>query len=107
MLKEYQITLVDKSGTYRPVSCLLKRDNAEIGTIGKNAFVKKLQKDGIIKICQKRYWTNTDLKKFGYNTVKVREYDKEKIEKENAERYERIKQEKYKTGEWKKPKYEE
>ena len=34
MLKEYQITLIDKSGMYRPVSCLLKRDDAEIETIG-------------------------------------------------------------------------
>ena len=106
MLKEYQITLIDKSGMYRPVSCLLKRDDAEIETIGKNAFIKKLQKDGIIKICQKRYWTKKDLKKFGYNIVKIREYNKERIEKEKAERYERIKQEKYKTGEWRKPKHE-
>ena len=47
----------------------------------------------MIKICQKRYWTNADLKKYFYTRVKIREYDKEKIEKENAERYERIKKE--------------
>ena len=66
----------------------------------------KYKKDGKIKMCQKRYWTKKDLKKFGYNIVKIREYNKERIEKENAERYERIKQEKYKTGEWRKPKHE-
>jgi hypothetical protein len=51
-----------------------------------------------------KYWTMADLKKNGYTSGKVREYDREKIARENAERYERIKEEKYASGEWQRPK---
>ena len=103
MLKEYQITLTSTSGKYKPVSCIVKRDNKEVLEKGRDVFIKELQQQGIIKICQKRLWNNSDLKRYGYTKVKVREYDKEKIAKENAERYERIKEEKYASGEWKRP----
>lgn len=104
MLKEYQITMMCTTGQYRPVSCIVKKDNAEIKTKGQEVFVKELKQQGIIKICQQRYWGGTDLKRYGYTRIKVREYDREKIAKENAERYERIKEEKYASGEWKRPK---
>ena len=103
MLKEYQITLTSTSGKYKPVSCIVKKDSKEVLEKGRDVFIKELQQQGIIKICQKRLWNNSDLKKYGYTKVKVREYDKEKIAKENAERYERIKEEKYASGEWKRP----
>ena len=103
MLKEYQITLTSTSGKYKPVSCIVKKDSKEVLEKGRDVFIKELQQQGIIKICQKRLWNNSDLKRYGYTKVKVREYDKEKIAKENAERYERIKEEKYASGEWKRP----
>ena len=103
MLKEYQITLTSTSGKYKPVSCIVKRDSKEVLEKGRDVFIKELQQQGIIKICQKRLWNNSDLKRYGYTKVKVREYDKEKIAKENAERYVRIKEEKYASGEWKRP----
>ena len=103
MLKEYQITLISTSGKYKPVSCIVKKDSKEVLEKGRDVFIKELQQQGIIKICQKRLWNNSDLKRYGYTKVKVREYDKEKIAKENAERYERIKEEKYASGEWKRP----
>ena len=103
MLKEYQITLTSTSGKYKPVSCIVKRDSKEVLEKGRDVFIKELQQQGIIKICQKRLWNNSDLKRYGYTKVKVREYDKEKIAKENAERYEKIKEEKYASGEWKRP----
>lgn len=93
MIKEYQVTLVCSTGQYKPVSCIVKKDDNRIAEVGQDAFKAELKKDGVIKICQKRYWTNADLKKYFYTRVKIREYDKEKIEKENAERYERIKKE--------------
>ena len=34
MLKEYQVTLVCASGKYRPVSCIVKKDNDVIASIG-------------------------------------------------------------------------
>ena len=103
MMKEYQITLICTTGQYKPVSCIVKKDSKEVLEKGRTAFVKELQQQGIKKICQKRLWTNADLKKYGYTKVKVRQYDKEKIAKENAERYEKIKEEKYASGEWKRP----
>ena len=103
MIKEYQVTLTSTKGN-KPISAIVKKDSAEIKTIGKEKFVKQLQTQGITKICQKRLWNSFDLKNYGYTKVKVREYDREKIAKENTERYEKIKEEKYQSGEWKRPK---
>jgi hypothetical protein len=92
MFKEYQVTLMCETGEYKPVSAIVKVDTANMGKFAsKVEFFADVRKQGIIKICQKRYWTNADLKRYHYTKVKMREYDKEKIAKENAERYERIK----------------
>lgn len=101
---EYQITLFCTTKKYRPVSCIIKRnDKVDIH----NATIKRqLLNDGMKKICIQRGWTARDLATFGYATGKVREYDKAKIEAENAARYEKIKEEKYASGEWKRPKKE-
>lgn len=93
MLKEYQVTLICETGQYRPVSAIVKMDTDNLIKLGVKDYNAGIRKKGIIKICQKRYWTKADLKKYHYTKVKMREYDKEKIEKENAERYERIKRE--------------
>ena len=106
MMKEFQVTLISTTGQYKPVSCIVKADTKEMLKVG-STFVKDIQTKGIIKICQKRLWTNADLKKYGYTKVKVRVYDKKKIEQENKERYERIKEEKYQSGEWTRPKGKE
>ena len=100
MSKQYQVTLTSISGKYKPVSCIITTDL----TIEDNK--KIIINKGVTKICQKRYWTQRDLKNYGYLKAKVREYDKTKIEQENKERYERIKEEKYASGEWVRPKKE-
>ena len=107
MLKEYQVTLVCASGKYRPVSCIVKKDTNIIASIGKEEYTKQIRKAGITKICQKRYWTNADLKRYEYTICKVRVYDKEKIDAENKARDEAIKEAKYASGEWKRPKSED
>ena len=107
MLKEYQVTLMCASGKYRPVSCLVRKDTDAIASIGKEEYTKQIRRAGITKICQKRYWTNADLKRSKYTTCKVRVYDKEKIDAENKARYEAIKEAKYASGEWKRPKSED
>ena len=104
MLKEYQVTLMCASGKYRPVSCIVKKDTDVIASIGKKEYTKQIRKAGITKICQKRYWSGTDLKKYDYTICKIREYNKEKIDAENKARYEAIKEAKYASGEWKRPK---
>lgn len=93
MIKEYQVTLLCETGEYKPVSAIVKIDTIEYTKLGKIEYTKEIRKRGIVKICQKRYWNNMDLKRFHYTKIKLREYDKEKIAKENAERYEQIKKE--------------
>lgn len=93
MIKEYQVTLICETGQYKPVSTIVKANTDELKKIGKVAYLANIRTKGIKKICEKRYWGNLDLKKYHYTKVKMREYDKEKIEKENAERYESIKRE--------------
>ena len=107
MLKEYQVTLVCTSGKYRPVSCIVKKDTDVIASIGKEEYTKQIRKAGITKICQKRYWSSADLKKYEYTKVLIREYDKEKIAAEAKARYDAIKEAKYASGEWKRPKAKE
>ena len=94
---KYQVTLMCDNGKYRPVSTIVDLDTKDITTI---------KTKGIQKICAQRYWTKLNLKQYGYTKVKIRVYDKEKIDKENEERYNRIKEEKYASGEWKRPKKE-
>lgn len=91
---QYQVTIFDTNNVYRPVSTVIDWDKP----FDRKAIMNK----GIIKICQKHYWTKGNLAK--YQQVKIREYDKEKIEAENKARYEAIKEAKYESGEWKRPK---
>lgn len=86
---QLQITLFDKENRYRPVSTIVTVESAEYY----KAHAKEVKEQGIVKICQKRYWTVRELKKYNYTTCKIRLYDKEKIEAEKKERYEKIKEE--------------
>ena len=96
---EYQVTLFDKTNKYKPVSTVIK----SVATESQSALIKK----GVEKICINRGWDKKDLVRYGYTTVKIRLYDKEKLDKEAKERYNKIKEEKYASGEWKRPKKEE
>lgn len=107
MKKQYQVTLICITGQYRPISCIITREQETEENLLNNPTERKaIIADGVRKICAKRYWDNTYLKQYGYARVKARVYDKEKIEEENKLRYEQIKEQKYATGEWKKPKSE-
>lgn len=88
MSKQIQITLISDKG-YRPVSTLVKVDKISDYTANKT----KWQTLAVQQICAKRHWGVADLKKYGYNGIKARVYDKEKIAAENAARYEQIKKE--------------
>ena len=73
MNKEYQVTLFCGTGTYKPVSCIVKREQYSDADYSANATVKKeLQKMGIKKICEKRGWRLADLSRYGYTRYKVR-----------------------------------
>lgn len=103
--QEYQVTLMANNSKYKPVSCIVSIEQ-ELGydMTKSKARKKEIIDKGIIKIAQKRYWTNKDLVKYGYTKVRVRLYDKEKIEQENKLRYEQIKEQHYADGTWQRPK---
>ena len=84
-----QVTMLSNKG-YRPVSTLV-----DVPSVAEfKADPKKFRDMGVLRICAKRNWKWSDVKNFGYDSeVKMRVYDKEKIEKEKAERYEQIKKE--------------
>lgn len=108
MTIQYQVTLICTTNQYKPVSCLVKREQADNIDLTKNkAERKKITDEGVKKICAGRYWSSADLKKNNYTRVKVRLYDKEKIEAEVRKRYEAIKEAKYASGEWQRPKTEQ
>lgn len=66
-MKQYQVTLYCATGQYKPVSCIV--------TVAENTEKKDIITKGIIKICQKRLWQNTDLKKYHYTQCKIREWN--------------------------------
>lgn len=97
---KYQVTLFTDNGKYKPVSALVET-NKKIDLTNKSEKIK-IVNDGIKKICVKRLWRSMDLKKYGYNRAKVREYIPEKIAQEKKDNYDLIKAIKYSKGEWKK-----
>ena len=99
-MTQYQVTLTDMLGKYKPVSCIITTE------LTLDTHKKEIINLGVVKICQKRYWTQKDLKRYGYLKAKVRVYDKVKIAQENQARYEQLKEQKYASGEWTRPKKE-
>ena len=104
MMQDYQVTLVDNKKKYRPISTIVKVEQADGIDLTLNAQKKKeIINKGIIKICQKRGWGKLELQVYNYLTALVRKYDGEETKALDKARYEKIKEEKYKTGEWKRP----
>lgn len=78
-----QITLFDINKKHKPVACVLEVDSLEqarkqLATIKKQAYNK---------IASKRYKTATELYNEGYQIMKMREYNPDKIKKENLLKY--------------------
>lgn len=67
-----QYTLFCPTGEYKPVSCLLVITDVEHFNKNKDLYKQK----AITKICQKRYWTARDLKRYNYSQIKCRIYPK-------------------------------
>ena len=90
MTMKYQVTLICKTGQYKPMSAIVEHE--EVDLKDKKQKSKVAQK-GLEKICIRRGMRSTDLKKYNYSIIKVREYDKDKIAWQNAIRYNEIKKE--------------
>ena len=73
MIKKYQVTLFSTTGAYRPVACIVNNEQAEDVDLSMDKQErKKMQKAGVVKICQKRYWSLADLSRYGYTRYKIR-----------------------------------
>lgn len=84
-----QFTVFCTSGKYRPISTLVDVESVEYYKI----HAKEVQKRALQKICAQRYVGGSWLKENDYTSMKVRIYDKEKIEAEKKARYAAIKKE--------------
>ena len=65
-----QVTIFDKSNTYKPISTTIEVENVEYYYKNKGIVHHK----AIEKICAKRYTTPKLLSQNGYNQIKVRIY---------------------------------
>lgn len=75
-MKDYQVTLYCADGRFRPVSCIVPH-KVVAGIEGdREKLVTTLKQEGIKKICQKRFWSGSDLKKYNYTKVKIRAVEK-------------------------------
>jgi hypothetical protein len=79
MLKSYQVTMYCTTNQYKPISTIVKieqereEDNLLLDKEKKQEIINK----GIVKICQKKYWTMREVKRYNYTRVKAREYKQE------------------------------
>ena len=102
MKKQYQVTLLCVTNKYKPLSTIVNFEQIGNFDLTPNLeYKKQIIQQGTEKICNKRGLTGKDLQKMNFLKVRVRAYDKEKIEKEAAARYDEIKREKFASGEWK------
>ena len=75
---KYQVTMYCTTGQYRPVSTIVTIEQENDDNLLLNPKKKKEIIDkGIIRICQKRYWTSRDVIKYGYTKVKARVYEEQ------------------------------
>ena len=77
MVQDYQVTLIDKNKKYRPVSAIVKIEQADssIDLTLEEKRKKEIISKGIVKICQKRGWGKLELQVYNYLTALVRKYD--------------------------------
>ena len=76
---KYQVTLFCSTGQYKPISCIvtMKQCNEAINLLDNEKTKKDIVRKGIVKICQKRYWSSKDLARYNYIKAKVRKVEKE------------------------------
>lgn len=86
---QLQCTLFSSTGKYRPMSTLVKVESVDYFKEHKT----EVQTRAIQKICVQLNTEPWCLKRDGYSKMKVRVYDKAKIDAEKAARYEQIKKE--------------
>ena len=76
MIKKYQVTLFCPSGEYKPVAAIVNYPQNTDEDLSLDKYIRiKIQRCGIIKICQKRLWSTADLKKYNFTRYKIKAVD--------------------------------
>ncbi len=77
MLVNYQVTLFCTTGQYRPVASIVSynQEDASIDLSKDKEKRASIIQKGIEKICAKRYWKGSDIKKYGYGKCKIRKVE--------------------------------
>ena len=76
MIKKYQVTLYCTTGAYKPVACIVNNQQDSDADLSMDKQErKKMQKIGVKKICEKRYWQLSDLTRYGYTRYKIMAVD--------------------------------
>ena len=76
MIRKYQVTIYNPDGYYKPISCIVNNEQSDNSDWSLDKTKRKeLQHKGVIKICQKKYWSKSDLKKYNYSKCKIRTAD--------------------------------
>lgn len=73
-----QITLFDSHNKYKPMSTLIKVESIQYY----KEHEQEVRTQAIQKICNQRYLTGKELKRLGYNRIKVRNYTEWKKQEE-------------------------
>ena len=74
-----QVTLFDVNNKLKPIACVLEVESLESA----RQNLGEIKKQAYNKIASKRYQTATEIFSKGYQKMKMREYDPDKIKKEN------------------------
>ena len=76
---KYQITLFCTTNQYKPISTIvtIKQEDETINLLDNKETKKDIVHKGIVKICQKRYWSNKDLVRYNYLKAKARKVEAE------------------------------
>ena len=76
---KYQVTLFCTTNQYKPISTIvtIKQEDETINLLNNKETKKDIVNKGIVRICQKRYWSNKDLVRYNYLKAKVRRVKEE------------------------------
>lgn len=78
MLKSYQVTMYCTTNQYKPISTIVKieQEREEENLLLNKEKKQEIINKGIVRICQKKFWTMREVKRYNYTRVKAREYKK-------------------------------
>ena len=71
MLKSYQVTMYCTTNQYKPISTIVKvkQEREDENLLLDKKKKQEIINQGIVKICQKKYWTMREVKQYHYTNI--------------------------------------